>query len=71
MNAENDRNGTSVMEANQITTNINGKLETLPTEKLLSCEIVFCELATRNVNIVIETPIAENSIHYRVVIDRN
>jgi hypothetical protein len=43
----------------------------LPAEKLMICEIVFCELATRSVNIVIEMPIAEKSIRYRAVIDRN
>jgi hypothetical protein len=47
------------MKANQNTTNINGK-DTMPTEKLIICEIVFCGLATRSVNIVIEMPIAEN-----------
>jgi hypothetical protein len=40
-NAENDTNGTSVMEANQNTTNINGKKDIFPTEKLIICEIVF------------------------------
>jgi hypothetical protein len=35
----------------------------LPTEKLIICEIVFCGLATRSFNIVIEITIAENSIH--------
>jgi hypothetical protein len=43
----------------------------LPTEKLIIREIVFCGLATRSVNIVIRMPIAENSIRYRAVIDRN
>jgi hypothetical protein len=43
----------------------------LPTEKLIICEIVFCGLATRSVNIVIEMPIAEKSSHYQEVIDRN
>jgi hypothetical protein len=52
------------MEANQNTTNINGKKDILPAEKLITCEIVFCGLATRSVNIVIEMPIAENSIYY-------
>jgi hypothetical protein len=37
----------------------------LQTETLIICEILFCGLATRSVNIVIEMPIAENSIHYR------
>jgi hypothetical protein len=32
---------------------------------------VFCELATRRVNIFIEMPTAENSIRYRAVVDRN
>jgi hypothetical protein len=41
----------------------------LPTEKLIICEIVFCGVATWSVNIVIEMPIAENSIHYRAVIN--
>jgi hypothetical protein len=58
------------MEANQNTTIINKK-KILPTEKLIVCEIVFCGLATRSVNIVMEMPIAENSIRYRAVIDRN
>jgi hypothetical protein len=58
------------MAANQNTTNIN-KNGIFPTEKLIICEIVFCGLATRSVNIVIEMPIAENSIRYRAVIDRN
>lgn len=35
------------------------------------CEIVFCGLAIRSVNIVVEMPIAENGICYRMVIDRN
>jgi hypothetical protein len=60
------------MEENQNTTNINEKKKNiLPTEKLIICEIVFCGLATRSVNFVTEMPIAENSIHYRAVIDRN
>jgi hypothetical protein len=60
------------MEANQNTTNINEKKkDTLPTETLTICEIVFCGLATRSVNIVVEMPVAENSICYREVIDRN
>jgi hypothetical protein len=63
-NAENDTNRTSVMEANQNTTNINGKKDIFPTEKLIICETVFCGLATRSVNIIIEIPIAENSIYY-------
>jgi hypothetical protein len=58
------------MEENQNTTNINGKKEILPTEKEIY-ETVFCGLATRSVDIVIEMPIAENSIRYRAVIDRN
>jgi hypothetical protein len=57
--------GTSVMETNQNTTNINEKKDILPTEKLIICEIVFCGLATRSVDIVMEMPIAENSIRYR------
>jgi hypothetical protein len=52
------------MEANQNTTNINEKEKTLPTQKLIICEIVFCGLATRRVNIVIEMSVAENSICY-------
>jgi hypothetical protein len=59
------------MEANQRTTNINKKNDTLPTEKLIICETVFCGLATGCVKIVIEMPTAENSISYRSVIDRN
>jgi hypothetical protein len=60
------------MEADQNTTNIyRKKKDILPAEKLIICEIVFCGLATRNVNIVIEMPIAENYIHYRAVINRN
>jgi hypothetical protein len=59
------------MEANQNTTNINGKIDILPTEILIICETVFCGLATRSVNIIIEMPIAENNICYRAVIDRN
>jgi hypothetical protein len=70
-NADNDTNGTSYMEENQNTTNVNGKKDILPTEKLIICEIVFCGLATRSVNIVIQMPIAENSIRYPAVIDRN
>jgi hypothetical protein len=51
------------MEANQNTTNINEKERHVqPTEKLIICEIVFRGFATRSVNIVIEMPIAENSI---------
>jgi hypothetical protein len=57
------------MEVNQNTTNINEKKNLLPTEKLIICETVFCELATRCVNIVIEKPTAEYSIRYRAVID--
>jgi hypothetical protein len=59
------------MEENQNTTNINEKKDILPTEKLIICEIVFRGLAARSVNIVIEMPIAENSIRYRAVIKRN
>jgi hypothetical protein len=60
------------MEANQNTNNINEKKkDILPTEKLIISEIVFCGLAARSVNIVIEMPSAENSIRYRAVIDRN
>jgi hypothetical protein len=40
------------MEANKNTTNINGKQDILPTEKLIIIEIVFCGLVTRSVNIV-------------------
>jgi hypothetical protein len=58
------------MEANQNTTNINEKM-TLLTEKLIICEIVFCGLATRSVNIVIELLMAGNNIRYREVMDRN
>jgi hypothetical protein len=58
------------MEANPNTTNIHEK-KALQTEKIIIIEIVFCGLATRSVNIVIEMPIAENNICYRVVIDRN
>jgi hypothetical protein len=36
------------MEANQNTTNLSGKKKkTLPKEKLIICETVFCGLATR------------------------
>jgi hypothetical protein len=60
------------MEANQNNTNINEKKkDILLTEKLIICEIAFCGLATRSVNIVIDMPIAENNIRYRAVIDRN
>jgi hypothetical protein len=59
------------MEANQNTTNINEKKDILPTEKLIICETVFCGLATKSINIVIEMPISENRIRYRAVIDRN
>jgi hypothetical protein len=59
------------MEANQDTTNINGKKDIFPTEKLIICEIVFCGLATRSGNIVIEMPVAENNIRYRAVVDIN
>jgi hypothetical protein len=59
------------MEANQNTTSVNEEKETLSTEKLIICEIVFCGLATRSVNIIIEIPIAENSIGYRAVVDRD
>jgi hypothetical protein len=47
------------------------KNDILPTEKLIICEFVFCGLTTRNVNIIIEMPIAENIIRYQAVIDRN
>jgi hypothetical protein len=47
------------------------KKDILPTEELIICEIIFCEIVTRSVNIVIEMTIAENSIRYRVVVDRN
>jgi hypothetical protein len=59
------------MEDNQNTINIYEKKGILPTDKLINCEIMFCGLASRSVNIVIEMPIAENSIRYRAVIDRN
>jgi hypothetical protein len=59
------------MKANQNTTNINGKKDVFPTGKLIICEIVCCGLATRSVNIVIEMPVVENSICYRVVININ
>jgi hypothetical protein len=53
------------MKANQNTTNINNKKkDILPIEKLIICEIVFCGLATRSVNVIIRMPIAENSICY-------
>jgi hypothetical protein len=52
------------MEANQNTTNINGKKDILPREKLIICEIVFCGLATMSVNIIVGMPITENSIQY-------
>jgi hypothetical protein len=42
----------------------------LPIEKLIICEIVFCGLATRSVNVVTEMPIAENSIRYGAVMDK-
>jgi hypothetical protein len=57
------------MEVNQNTTTLNEKNDILPTENLIICEI--CVLWIRGVNIVIEMPIAENSICYRVVIGRN
>jgi hypothetical protein len=38
--------GTSVMEANQNTTNANEKKDILPIENLIICEILFCGLAT-------------------------
>jgi hypothetical protein len=44
--------------------------KTLPTEKLIIFLIVFCGLATRSVNILIEMPIEENSIRYRAGIDK-
>jgi hypothetical protein len=53
------------MEESQNSTNINGgKKDIFPTEKLTICEIVFCELAIRSVNIFIEIPVAENRIRY-------
>jgi hypothetical protein len=70
-NEENDTNGTSVMGANQNATNISGKRDILPTEKLIICEIVFCGLPNRNVNIGIEMPIAENIIRYQADSDIN
>jgi hypothetical protein len=45
------------------------KKDILSTEKLIICEIVFCGLAIRSVDIVIEMPTAENSIRYQAVID--
>jgi hypothetical protein len=63
-NAENDTKRTSIMEENKKTTDINEKKKTLPTEKLIICEIVFCGLAIRSVNNVRDMPIAENSIRY-------
>jgi hypothetical protein len=57
------------MELKQNTTNVNKK-KTLPTEKLMICKIMFCGLAIRSVNIVIEMPIVENSISYLAVIDK-
>jgi hypothetical protein len=59
------------MEENQNTTNIKRKKDILKTETLKICEIVFCGLATRSVNVVIEMPIAQNTIRYRAVIDRD
>jgi hypothetical protein len=58
------------MEANHNATNINKKRH-IANRKLTICEIMVLGLATRCVNIVIEMPIAENSIRYRAVIDRN
>jgi hypothetical protein len=43
------------------------KKDILPTEKLIICKILFCGLATRTVNIVIEMPVVENNIHYWAV----
>jgi hypothetical protein len=43
----------------------------IANRKTNKCEIVFCGLATRSVNIIIEMPIAENSIRYQAVINRN
>jgi hypothetical protein len=68
--AEIDTNGTTFIQANQNTTNINGKKYIWPTEKLIICEIVFCGLATRSVDIVTDVSITDNSIRYRAVIDR-
>jgi hypothetical protein len=42
------------MEANQNTTNINEKKRHCEQKKLIIYEIVFCGIATRSVNIVIE-----------------
>jgi hypothetical protein len=42
-NAENDTNGTSVMEGNQTTTNIIEKKNVVRTGKLIICEIVFVD----------------------------
>jgi hypothetical protein len=57
------------MEANQNSTNINEKKNILPIENLIICEIVFCGLVTRSVNIIIEMPIA--SITERLLIEVN
>jgi hypothetical protein len=46
-------------------------MDTLPTEELIICEIVFCRLSTRSVNIVTEMPIAENNIHYSDVTENH
>jgi hypothetical protein len=70
-NAENDTNGTSIMEVNQNTANINGRKRHVANRKLIICEIVFCGLAIRSVSIVIEMPVAKNSIRYQAIIDRN
>jgi hypothetical protein len=59
------------MGGDQNATSINEKKNILPTEKLIICEIVFCRLDIRSVNIVIEMPIAENIISYLAAIDRN
>jgi hypothetical protein len=59
------------MEASENTTNINETKDILPAEKPITCVIVFCGLGTRSVNIVIDMPIAENSVRCRAVIDRN
>jgi hypothetical protein len=40
------------------------KKDILPTKKLIFCEIVFCGLATRSINIVVEMPVVENRIRY-------
>jgi hypothetical protein len=43
----------------------------IANRKLIICGIVYCELATKSVNIVIEMPVAENSIRNQAIIDSN